>query len=45
MLIDSFNARMRNIIKTLGRFPEDEATTKLIWLVPRNIKTDWNRSS
>jgi transposase-like protein len=33
------------IIKSRGRFPTDEATTKLIWLALRNITADWGRAA
>ncbi len=37
------NARLRKIIKTRGRFPSDDAATKLFWLALRNITADWGR--
>ena len=43
--IESVNARLREIIKTRGHFPSDEAATKLIWLALRNITTDWGRAA
>ena len=43
--IESVNARLRNIIKTRGHFPTDDAATKLIWLALRNITADWDRAS
>ncbi|RRU10797.1 IS256 family transposase [Stenotrophomonas sp. 278] len=43
--IESVNARLRKIIKTRGHFPSDEAASKLIWLVLRNITADWSRST
>jgi putative transposase len=43
--LESLNARVRKIIKTRGHFPNDDAATKLIWLVLRNISTAWSRSS
>jgi transposase-like protein len=43
--IESVNARLRKIIKTRGQFPFDAAASKLIWLAPRNITTDWTRLS
>ncbi|HDX5619323.1 TPA: transposase, partial [Escherichia coli] len=43
--IESVHARLRKIIKTRGHFPSDEAATKLIWLVLRNITAEWSRAS
>ena len=43
--IESVNARLRKIIKTLGHFPSDDAATKLIWLALRNITADWERAA
>jgi putative transposase len=43
--LESLNARVRKIIKTRGHFPNDDAATKLIWLVLRNISAAWSRSS
>jgi putative transposase len=39
--LESVNARVRNIIKTRGHFPTDEAAMKLIWLALRNITALW----
>jgi putative transposase len=41
--LESIHARVRKIIKTRGHFPTDEAATKLIWLVLRNIMVEWSR--
>ena len=41
--LESVNARLRKIIKTRGHFPSDEAATKLLWLVLRNISAGWER--
>jgi len=38
--IESINARLRNIIKTRGHFPNDDATTKLIWQALHNINVN-----
>ena len=43
--IESINARLRKTIKTRGHFPSDDAATKLIWLVLRNITADWGRAA
>lgn len=43
--IESVNARLRKIIKTRGHFPSDDAATKLLWLVLRNITADWSRAA
>jgi len=43
--IESVNARLRKIIKTRGHFPNDDAAMKLIWLVLRNITSEWSRAA
>ena len=37
--------QLRNIIKTRGHFPNDEAAIKLIWLAPRNVLTNSVRAT
>jgi putative transposase len=39
--IESLNAQLRRSIKTRGHFPSDDAATKLLWLVLRNITGTW----
>lgn len=39
--IESLNSRLRKILKNRGHFPTDEAATKLIYLVLRNISQTW----
>ncbi|KAI1693160.1 MULTISPECIES: IS256 family transposase [Bacteria] len=39
--IESINAQLRRAVKTRGHFPSDEAATKLLWLVLRNITESW----
>ena len=39
--IESLNARLRKILKTRGHFPNDQAATKLIYLVLRNQAKNW----
>jgi putative transposase len=41
--LESVHGQLRKIIKTRGHFPNDEAATKLIWLVLRNITAKWER--
>jgi putative transposase len=41
--IESLNARLRKILKTRGHFPNDQAATKLIYLVLRNQAKNWKR--
>ena len=41
--LESVHARLRKILKTRGHFPSDEAATKLLWLVLRNITAEWAR--
>jgi transposase-like protein len=40
--IESVHMQLRKIIKTRGHFPTDEAATKLLYLVLRNIRKRWN---
>lgn len=42
--IESLNARLRKIIKTRGHFPNDQAATKLIYLVLQNQAKNWSRT-
>jgi len=39
--LENVNRQLRKIIKTRGHFPNDEAATKLLWLVLRNITLKW----
>lgn len=39
--IESLHMQLRKALKTRGHFPNDEAATKLIYLVLRNIVTRW----
>jgi putative transposase len=39
--IESLNGRIRRAVQVRGHFPNDEAATKLIWLVLRNIAERW----
>jgi putative transposase len=39
--IESLNARLRKIIKTRGHFPNDQAATKLLYLVLQNQARNW----
>jgi putative transposase len=43
--LESVHAQLRKIIKTRGHFPNDEAATKLLWLVLRNITAKWERTA
>ena len=43
--IETINARLRKVIKTSGHFPNDDAASKLIWLVLRNSTSDWCRAA
>lgn len=43
--LESVHAQLRKIIKTRGHFPNDDAATKLIWLVLRNITAKWERGA
>ena len=39
--IESLHMQLRKIVKNRGHFPSDEAATKLLFLVLRNITKDW----
>ena len=39
--IESLNATVRKAVRVRGHFPSDEAATKLIWLVLRNVQKRW----
>ncbi|CAB3912687.1 IS256 family transposase [Achromobacter animicus] len=43
--IESINAQLRRAVKTRGHFPSDEAATKLLWLVLRNITGTWGSAT
>jgi putative transposase len=39
--IESLNAQVRKAVRLRGHFPSEEAASKLIWLVLRNVQTRW----
>jgi putative transposase len=41
--IESLHSQVRKAVRGRGHFPSDEAATKLIWLVLRNIQEKWIR--
>jgi transposase-like protein len=41
--IESLNSVVRKAVRGRGHFPSDEAATKLIWLVLRNVQEKWVR--
>ena len=43
--IESLHMQLRKIIKSRGHFPTDEAATKLLYLVLRNILSTWKAAS
>ncbi len=43
--IESINAQLRRAVNTRGHFPSDEAATKLLWLVLRNITGAWGSAT
>jgi transposase-like protein len=43
--IESLNAQVRKAVRVRGHFPSEEAATKLIWLVLRNVQTRWKKST
>src|SRR3954451_15834986 len=42
--IEALNAKLRRAVKIRGHFPNDEAATKLIYLVLRQTATEWKMS-
>lgn len=41
--IESLHSQVRKAVRTRGHFPSDQAATKLIWLVLRNIQAKWKQ--
>jgi transposase-like protein len=39
--IESLNYQLRKIIKTKGHFPDEDSTTKVLFLALRNIEKKW----
>jgi putative transposase len=39
--IESLNSQVRKAVRSRGHFPSDEAATKLMWLVLRNVEAKW----
>jgi transposase-like protein len=39
--IESLNSQIRTAVRGRGHFPSDDAATKLIWLVLRNVQDKW----
>jgi putative transposase len=39
--IESLNGQVRKAVRVRGHFPSEEAATKLIWLVLRNVQARW----
>ena len=42
--IESLHMQLRKALKVRGHFPNDEAATKLIYLVLRNISRRWRNA-
>ena len=42
--IEALNAKLRRAVKIRGHFPNDEAATKLIYLVLHQTATEWKMS-
>lgn len=40
-IIEGLHSRVRKAVQVRGHFPSDEAATKLIWLVLRNVAAKW----
>ena len=43
--LESVHAQLRQIIKTRGHFPTDDAATKLLWLALRTLRATWQRTA
>ena len=43
--IEALNAKLRRAVKIRGHFPNDEAATKLIYLVLRDTAAEWKMPS
>lgn len=43
--IESLNANVRKAVRVRGHFPSDEAATKLIYLVLRDVSKDWKMAA
>jgi putative transposase len=41
MAIKALNAKLRRAVRARGHFPSDEAATKLIFLVLRQVVQEW----
>jgi len=39
--IESLHSQVRKAVRGRGHFPSDDAATKLIWLVLRNVQEKW----
>ena len=39
--IEALNAKLRRAVRARGHFPNDEAATKLIYLVLRQVDQEW----
>jgi len=39
--IEALNAKLRRAVRTRGHFPTDEAASKLIYLVLRQVAAEW----
>ena len=42
--IESLNAQVRKAVRVRGHFPSEQAATKLIWLVLRNVQARWKNA-
>ena len=39
--LESLNSQVRRVVRSRGHFPNDQAATKLNWLVLRNVEAKW----
>lgn len=43
--IEALNSKLRRAVRARGHFPNDDAATKLLYLVLNRAAQDWKRSS
>ena len=41
--IESLHSQVRKSVRSHGHFPSDQAASKLIWLVLKNIEAKWKQ--
>jgi putative transposase len=43
--IEALNAKLRRAVRARGHFPNEEAATKLLWLVLQRTQKDWTKGA